>query len=183
MAQGDEGATGEHKAKINVDIAKKKRNTARVLRGGLCPQFFPLRLRIVMSVAAPLDNLLFSPFALLMCKAQRDWLETTLSGLTPRSKPASAAATRVALRRIAPRRSRPPAASRAARTAGPGMLPHVWTRARPHVATRTLPHVVTRTLPRHWSALPALQLLLPRLKRREHRRNGRNIFCCRCGRS
>jgi hypothetical protein len=42
----------EQKAKINIDIANKKRNTAAVLRGGLCLQFSPQRRWVFVSTAA-----------------------------------------------------------------------------------------------------------------------------------
>src|SRR5260370_39845599 len=39
-----------------LDIANKKRNTAAVLRGGLCLQFFPQRLGPLVSDAAAFYN-------------------------------------------------------------------------------------------------------------------------------
>jgi hypothetical protein len=40
------------KRKINVDIAKKKRNTCGVLRGGRCFQFTPHRRWVLLSIGA-----------------------------------------------------------------------------------------------------------------------------------
>jgi len=52
MAWKTEKAAYEQKAKISVDIAKKKRNTFGVLRGGRCFQFTPHRRWVLLPIGA-----------------------------------------------------------------------------------------------------------------------------------
>src|SRR5438128_8134763 len=84
--------------------------------------------------AAPLHKLRFFPLTLIL-KAQNHNSHglvmivperPAMRRVRDRSKPAPAAATRVAERRIAPRRMRPMAANRFARMAVPGMLTPRW---------------------------------------------------------
>jgi hypothetical protein len=95
-----------------LDMANKKRNTAAVLRGGLCLQFFPQRLGPLVSRAATLDNPRQHSFLLApMRQAQNQELvmrqavsTMSLTMWKPRRLPVQAAALRVAPRRIALRR-------------------------------------------------------------------------------